>query len=206
LHEAYSKQGALMEAPEADREPVPADLLTCTQGLKIVLLRLTRNRELAGELAQQVLTDVLQAIHQRRIRQVSALPGYVYTAARNAVFTHGRQVRLASNFESQVQDSPLPITPLEYCERQEISGFARQVLQELTSERDRRLIEEFYVAGRSKAELMVAWDIDRNLFDKVLSRARQRMRELLQKKMNEMRTNVSEPSRTGVSAGKETKS
>jgi hypothetical protein len=57
------------------------------------------------------------------------------------------------------------------------------VLAELHSERDRALIRGFYVDGQTKPALMLAWNLDKDHFDKVLSRARLRMRELMHEKL-----------------------
>ena len=87
-----------------------------------------------------------------------------------------------------------PLTPLEHCEAGELRELALAVVDELSTERDRALIRAYYIDGSSKAELMRTLGLTADLFDRVISRARLRMRERLLAKMN------SQPGRVRASA------
>lgn len=61
---------------------------------------------------------------------------------------------------------------------------ALAVLGELGNERDRSLITGYYIEGLSKPELMQRMMLNADQFDRVISRARGRMRERLLAEMN----------------------
>ena len=84
-------------------------------------------------------------------------------------------------------------TPLEQCEEDELRRLARSVLAELPVQRDRDLLVGYYIDGAGKAELMQRLELSADQFDKVLFRARTRMRDRLREKMQETRTGMGGP-------------
>jgi len=188
--------------------PSEADLLGCIPGLQVVLLRLTRNPELTKDLAQEVLISTLKAIRAGRIESVDKLAAYLYTAARHAFFSHVRERPADKQAQIQALDwTQAPPTPLDACVSHELQRMAHAVLEGLSSDRDRALIRGFYMLGKTKTELMQAYDLSRDLFDKVVSRARIRMRMLMDAKLNgnpgERVPGVSEIARSTVSRSEE---
>jgi RNA polymerase sigma factor (sigma-70 family) len=164
--------------------PSVDDLFRCSKALKILLLRMTRDADLAKDLTQDVLEHVLQAIRERRVHSVQALPGYIHTCAQRMVFAHSRKAnRLVLDNAADIIE--IDATPLDAYAKHQLAEMAQQVLAELSSERDRGLIYGFYVQGKSKQALMQQWQLEKDLFDKVLSRARARMRELMHEKLNQ---------------------
>ena len=178
-----SAQGAL-ESEHVDAAlPTVDDLFRCSKGLKIILLRMTRDVDLANDLTQDVLENVLSAIKARRVKSVQALPAYLHACAKNMVIATARRAkRIVLDNDADLIDCDN--TPLDNFEKAELGVLAQRVLAELPSERDRALIQGFYVEGQSKLALMQAWQLEKDLFDKVLSRARLRMRELMHEKLN----------------------
>jgi len=172
--------------------PSEADLLRCAPGLRVVLLRLTRDPDLAKDLSQDIMISTLKAIRARTIESLDCLPAYLHTAARNAFYSYVRNQPKARDAQAEVSNWAQPVpTPMDVYETQELRQLAQQVLSEMASERDRALIQAFYVQGRTKLELMQTFDLSRDLFDKVLSRARSRMRDILNEKLNEKRATAS---------------
>ncbi|GMU42793.1 MAG: sigma-70 family RNA polymerase sigma factor [Xanthomonadales bacterium] len=162
-------------------------LMRCVPGLRALLLRMTRDVEATNDLAQEVTFAAWQAIQAGRLRDAAALPAYALQCARNAALAHARKPRPATFDELPEAESAWAErqpTPLECCEEGEIRALARQVLAELPTERDRALIRGFYVDGRGKPELMAEFELGKDQFDRVISRARGRMRELMLEKLN----------------------
>ena len=159
------------------------DLFRCSKGLKVLLLRMTRDPDLAKDLTQDVMESVLLAIRARRVHSVQALPAYIHACARNLVFANARRAhRTVLDNSADIIESDA--TPLDHYEKSELAALAQKVLAELPTDRDRGLIKGFYIDGQSKQALMQTWQLDRDHFDKVLSRARSRMRELMHEKLN----------------------
>jgi RNA polymerase sigma factor (sigma-70 family) len=181
-----------LQAAENLRAPVEADLLNCAPGLKLILMRLTKNIDTAQELLQDVLLNCLNAIRAGRIASVHSLPAYAREAARNAAFGHVKSTRISTvayelddNLWAQSVQSPLDV-----CESGELQRLTQTVLLELP-DRDQAVIRSFYVQGKSKVELLAQFGLNADHFDKVLSRARLRMRELLHRKMGDSSDTVS---------------
>jgi RNA polymerase sigma factor (sigma-70 family) len=164
--------------------PSVDDLFRCSKALKVLLLRMTGDVDLTKDLTQDVLAQVLQAIRERRVHSTQALPGYIHTCARRAVITHSRKTKRVV-LDNAADIIETDATPLDAYEKHQFAEMAQQVLAELHSERDRGLIYGFYVEGKTKQALMQLWQLENHLFDKVLSRARIRMRELMHEKLNE---------------------
>lgn len=153
--------------------------------LRLLLVRWTRDVELAEDLCQDVVLAVVQAIREGRVRSLQALPAYAHQAARNALMMSIR--KRSPELTDTVPDvSPVwgdsPPTPLEACERAEVSSLTKIALDSLTTQRDRDLMRGFYADGRSKPELMEEFSLTKDQFDRVISRARSRMLELLRQK------------------------
>jgi DNA-directed RNA polymerase specialized sigma24 family protein len=183
-------------AGEIEAPPTEADLIQCLPGLRVLLLRLTRNPDLSKDLQQDVVESVLRAIREKRIASAAALPAYVRTCAKHAVFAGPRDKTVkmpAPDIELERMADHQP-GPLELFEKHEMAHLARTVLAELPTKRDRDLLIGFYVAGKTKATLMQEWSLGKDLFDKVISRARQRMCELTRNKCAVMEHEVSEKS------------
>jgi|GEM_PF-2267501 len=164
------------------------DVLRCVPGLRALLLRLTRNVDTTNDLAQEVVIAVILAVRAGRLREPGALAAYVYQVARNKVATQGARPKITLVDELPETGgmwNERPLTPLEHFEAHELRGLALAVLEELPTERDRELIIGYYVDGLGKPELMQKLGLAPDQFDRVISRARGRMRERLSAKMNE---------------------
>jgi RNA polymerase sigma factor (sigma-70 family) len=168
--------------------PTEADLLRCGPGLQVMLYRLTRDSTRTKDLAQEVMIAALIALRAGKIATTDSLPNYVREAARNAVLSAARR----PNLEVCAQDADLEsledasASPLDLYEKIELGQLAGRVLDELPNERDRQVLHGYYVLDKSKTELMHELQLTKAHFDKVLSRARLRMRELM-KQHNENR-------------------
>lgn len=171
-------------ANDVELPPTEADLIRCLPGLKVLLLRMTRNPDLSKDLQQDVVESVLRAIRDKRIASAAALPAYVHTCAKHAAFAGAREKTAKQSAPNEALDHIIDGQPgpLELFEKHEMATMARTVLAELGTQRDRDLLVGFYVAGKSKSELMQKWSLGKDLFDKVISRARQRMCELTREK------------------------
>ena len=188
----------MSDGEKSDAEPaqpvvVESDVLRCLPGVRAMILRMTRDINLANDLTQDVMIAMVVAIREGRVKQPEALAGYVHETARHIVYAANRKMRpltvdVLPERETVWLDSPR--TPLEYVEDDELRRFALEVLDELPAQRDRDLIVGFYVDGTSKADLMQRLHLSADQFDKVIFRARTRMRDRLREKMHEKRAGV----------------
>ncbi len=168
--------------------PCEQDVLRCLPGLRAVVFRITRNPEATNDLVQDVVLAVIVALRAGRLNDPGALLPYILQAGRNAalMFARGKPcVRFEDIAEGPLPLMDQPLTPLEFCERRELAELARQVLDELPTERDRAIVSQYYVAGIGKPDLMARFGLGKEQFDRVISRARLRMRDRVRARLAE---------------------
>ncbi|MBL8298902.1 MAG: sigma-70 family RNA polymerase sigma factor [Rhodanobacteraceae bacterium] len=165
-----------------------SDVVGRLPGVRAMILRMTRDTALTNDLTQEVLIAVIVALRGGRIREPAALAAYMHQSARHIVYAAQRKSQPIPVAELPEHDSlwtDRPRTPLEHCEDDELQRIAHEVLAELPVERDRDLLRGFYLEGIDKNELMRRLELTPDQFDKVLFRARTRMRDRLRKKMQQ---------------------
>ena len=69
--------------------------------------------------------------------------------------------------------------PAFQASRAEVAGHVRRLLAELSQERDREILNRFYVRELDKATICRQLGVDDSHFNRVLYRARQRLRDLV---------------------------
>jgi len=113
--------------------------------LRLFALRRLRDRASAEDVAQEALKRTLEALRDKRVRDVAALPGFVFTTARQVCQHHARSAsrqsrafdRLAgSPHVNSAVDTPDPLTALISEERRTA---VRAALTQM-KENDRRLL------------------------------------------------------------------
>lgn len=190
-------------AEPAENTVHEAAVVGCMPGVRAMILRMTRDVNLTNDLTQDVMMAMLVAIREGRVKQLDALAGYVHETARHLVYAAGRKMRpLAVENVSEtdsVWTESVP-TPLDLAEEDEQRRLALEVLDELPAQRDRELIVGFYVDGLPKADLMQRLSLGADQFDKVIFRARTRLRDRLREKMNGKRSGVGGSAPAGVHA------
>ena len=165
-------------------------------GLRAVLLRWTRNVDTANDLCQDVMIAVIQTVRAGRLQNIAALSAYARQTAHNAWLMSLRKpgtVTLVEEPESETVWGVAPQTPEDLLTQFEMQRMVQTVLSEMSTERDRDLIRAFYLSGKSKQELMAHWQLNADQFDKVISRARDRMKKQLQ-----LRLAVNQQTRSGA--------
>lgn len=185
-------EGASGENDEAGSPAVElseSDVVAGLPGVRAMILRMTRDPTLTNDLTQDVLIAVVVALREGRIRQPAALAAYMHQSARHIVYAAHRKAQPTALAELPEQDESLwrerTLTPLEHCEEDELRRIAHEVLAELPAQRDRDLLVGYYIDGADKSELMQRLELGADQFDKVIFRARSRMRERLREKLCE---------------------
>lgn len=192
-------EGVVDGREEADGQTAAlaeSDVVSRLPGVRALILRMTHDTHLTNDLTQDVLIAVVMAIREGRIRQPEALAAYMHQSARHIVYAANRKLQPVTLGELPEQETlwqSRQRTPLEQCEDDEVRRMARAVLAELPAQRDRDLLVGYYVDGVGKAELMQRLQLSADQFDKVIFRARTRMRDRLREKMRETRDGMEGP-------------
>lgn len=153
-----------------------------SRGLRYLLLRRTRNAELAEDLLQETWAVALKRMRQSTIDEPERLSGFLSGIARHLALNESRKAsRQRTSFNSEIVDL-IPddqASPVRQASRAEICQHVRRLLDELKLERDRQILERFYVREQDKEEICRKIGVDGSHFNRVLFRARQRLRDLV---------------------------
>lgn len=160
-------------------------LVTEMAGLRARLTRITRSSELAADILQDAIVTVLQKLRNGEIPDRSQLGGYAYGVALNHWRNYRRKDKSGvseSELTPELPDSTPHWKPPESLESTQWATLMTKLLAEIPSERDRELLVRFYLKEESKEGLCEAFGLTALHFNRVISRARDRFRVLLERR------------------------
>ena len=153
------------------------------RGIRTLVRRHARTADpIVDDLVQEVLQHVLCRLREGALRDAGALPAYVRSAV---VFTTTAEYRrrgrrgeesLGDDFDPP-GDEP---EPSELVEQHQTRACVKLLLAELPTPRDREVLRRFYLDEQPKSAVCAALQIDESHFHRVVFRARERLRALLQ--------------------------
>lgn len=152
--------------------------------LTFFLRRQTHDLALADDLHQETFCIVLLRLRRSRLGEPEKLANFLYRTARNLVIAQYRKAARQQTFTAEegierTVEKKAP-SPLDSVLLHEQASLVRQMIEEIKSQRDRELLYRYYVAEEEKEALCSDLDLSHRHFDRVLFRARQRLKELLQ--------------------------
>lgn len=180
--EREAANGLVEQIASGDRKAEAAMVERYSRGLRFILRRRTRNEHLAEELLQETWLIALEKIRAGGLADPGRLAGYLSGISNNLAsgeFRRKERQRTSANseiVELVADESP---SPLQTASRAEICGHVRDLLGDLTRERDRQILERFYVREEEKDEICRDLGVDSTHFNRVLFRARQRLKDLV---------------------------
>ena len=148
----------------------------------MMLERRCRNPHLAEDLAQDSLFIVLEKLRKGVIEDPAKLGGFLHSTAKNCFANWQRKEwRHATTSDTdQVESvSGNRQDPFRQLVRQESKTLVRRLVNSLKKERDRDVLHRFYVLDQEKTQVCAALDLSPADFDRIISRARARMRQLI---------------------------
>ena len=137
-----------------------------------------RDREAAGDVSQEVLLMVLEALRAGKLREVGRLTAFIHSTARNRINTYLANLYTERN-RPPLPDAPPVVTPEERFEESQRQSVVRQALGRLNP-RDRKILLLTIVDGLKPREIAVRLGISPERLRKRKSRALQRVRKAVQ--------------------------
>jgi RNA polymerase sigma-70 factor, ECF subfamily len=180
--EALAGTEATRDASETPRQ---RDILRNMAGLRAQLARVSGSLELASDLLQDAVVTALQKLRDGEISDPAHLDGYVYRVALNHLRNHRRKDRLRvvdPQAMSELSDGADSYQPSESLEADQWARAARELLREVSPRRDRELLVRFYLLEEAKEDLCRDFKLTEMHFNRVIYRARDRFRVLLQRR------------------------
>lgn len=155
-----------------------------SRGLLYLLRRQGASPELADDLHQETFRVVLERLRRKGLDEPAGLERFLRGTARNLLIAERRKTaRRRTDADDEelaqaVHPSPSQLSSVLHDEEAEI---VRTLIGELPTDRDRQLLLRFYVAEEEKESICAALALDSLHFNRVLFRARQRFKELLER-------------------------
>jgi RNA polymerase sigma-70 factor (ECF subfamily) len=154
-------------------------------GLHLLLLKKTRNPETASDILNGAIAKTLEHLQANRIGNPDLIAGWVYRVALNDLRNHRRNM----NTRGGINDADEVLGTIagdgdasDGVVESKLAALVRQIIEQLPTERDRLIIKRFYL---DEADKEIICREQNNLsplhFDRVIHRARQRMKELMEK-------------------------
>jgi RNA polymerase sigma-70 factor (ECF subfamily) len=174
--------GNLADSVDAEGERLGRELLGNMTGLRLQLARVTRDPELASDLLQDAIVTALQKLRAGELTSREHLDGYVYRIALNHLRNYRRKDKTpVSDHEAaqELEDTAGQSLP-EALGSVQCARVARKLLEEIKSPRDRDLLVRFYLNEEDKESLCHEFGLTEAHFNRVIFRARERFRGLLE--------------------------
>jgi RNA polymerase sigma-70 factor (ECF subfamily) len=152
-------------------------------GLRLLIQRRTGNPEVAADILNQAACTAWEKWQAGQVRRPEEIGGYIFQVAMNLLRNHRRSV--AERADRRVDSEVLGTLPAEahsedrWIEKK-IALRVKRILQELPARRDREILVRFYLQEEEKDAICRDLGLEADQFDKVLHRARARLRELLE--------------------------
>ena len=142
----------------------------------------------AEDLTQETLQVVVERVRARTIDDPRKVFAFAAATARNLALNAARKMlrqqtvvdselvdELAQNLEMEQSD-------LSDADDRQLAQAVAQLLEELPTERDRQLLMRFYLDGIDKQQLCQELGLSPKHFDRVLMRARSRLRTIIERR------------------------
>lgn len=152
-------------------------------GLWRLISRSAGSATLGADLLHDAIVVTLRKIAASELREPDEIAGYVYRTALNLLRNHKRNYDNRPDRQAAPESLALVAGSGMGLEAQIDAGMAgevHRVIGELRSERDRILLKRFYLDEEDKGTICRDMQLDPLHFDKVMFRARQRMREVFE--------------------------
>ena len=166
-----------------DRAAIESLIAKQYSGLRLLILRRTGDAEVAADLLNEAACTAWEKWQAGLIQRPEEIGGYIFQVAMNLLRNHRRSV--AERPDRRAAPEVLGSLPdaTEATDRwleKKVALQVKRILQELRTPRDREILTRFYLQDQDKDAICRDLSLDADQFDKVLHRARGRLKELIE--------------------------
>ena len=165
-----------------DRAAVEGLIAKHYTGLRLLIQRRTGDPEVAADILNQAACTAWEKWQSGQVRRPEEIGGYIFQVAMNLLRNRRRSVaeRADRRVDSEVLGQLPADAPTDRWLEKKIAVRVKRMLQELPSPRDREILVRFYLQEEEKDAICRDLALEADQFDKVLHRARARLKELLE--------------------------
>jgi RNA polymerase sigma-70 factor (ECF subfamily) len=176
---------------------------TYYRGLIFILNRQTQNQALSEDLAQDTFILVIQKARDNGITNPAALSAFIRQIGINLLIGHKRKetrrdTHGVDDIEIHAPTENMEISRALHSDK--LLQITTQLLDELKTPRDKEILQSYFIYDKNKQQICQDLDLSAEHFDRVLFRARQRLKQLIQHKLVDPR-NKSDKVSTLLSVG-----
>lgn len=165
-----------------DRASIEALISGNYAGLRLLLKRRAGDAEVAADLLNSAVTKAWENWQAGKLANPEQIAGYVFQVAMNLLRNHRRSTfsRPEKRASPEAMES-LPSTQesTDAWTAARLAKEVRRIVESLPIERDRTVVRRFYLDEEEKQSICRDLSLDPLQFDKIVFRARGRLRELL---------------------------
>ncbi len=159
-----------------------------------ILEKRTGDRERAKDLQQETFLIVLQRLRSDSLSDPSKLSAYLQKTAINLYIGEVRKdIRRNTTVDSSLLDALAENDGHQYQQLLEVRAkeSIQKMLSELQNNRDREILTLFYIEDIDKENICQELELSYRHFDRVISRARLRFRNLVEERHDEIPLEIS---------------
>jgi RNA polymerase sigma-70 factor (ECF subfamily) len=151
-------------------------------GIRSLLERKCGSAAIAEDLLSEAVKTSLEKLGEGAIARPEQLAGYVFRVALNHLRNYRRTDKSARTTTTGIEEinDERQADAATSMEQARWAKLMREVLSELPNVRDRELIARFYLEEEDKDALCARLQLSGEHFNRVIHRARERFRELLE--------------------------
>jgi len=150
-------------------------------GVQIMLLKKTGSQQLSEDICQEAMIVTLKKLRMGGLQKPESLPAFIQKTATYLFFDHIRKekkhIHLGDGIISVL--APHYDNKAKIIDQQQAAALLGELLDQLSISRDREILRRFYLREEDKAVICKDMDLSSTHFARVLYRARQRIRELI---------------------------
>ena len=177
---ANAERNLISRIAAGDRHAEAEFVRQFERGVRVLVRRHCRPADpVVDDLVQDVLSGVLERLRAGAIHDPAALPAYVQSAVIYATSAEYRR-RRPTQPDCAIEQLADPESPGSRLDADQLAGMLRALLAEMPVPRDREILRRFYLEEEDKDAVCRALAIDPGHFHRVMFRARERLRMLIE--------------------------
>lgn len=155
--------------------------------LTLLLHRRFWGQEFIDDVLQETFAVALETLRAGKLKQPRAIQAFLRTTAINIAYEYLRNERQHGSSADSISVEQIPDLQgdlYEQIEAEDLLRFAVLAIDDLSVDRDRDILMCFYFDGESKDNICNSMKLSPVQFDRVLHRARLRLRDLIASKQD----------------------
>ena len=153
-------------------------------GVRLMLLKKTGNQSLSNDICQEALIITLKKLRVGGLNKPESLSAFIRKTAVYLSVDHFRKEKRYIHLEDGIISLQVPHydEKAKTIDHQLAGTLLEELLDQLSVERDREILRRFYLHDEDKTTICRDLDLSSTHFDRVLYRAKQRMRVLIKQR------------------------